>query len=99
MDQFTYCTKVCGAKCCTGANGVTCPHVQDDKSCGIYEARFSEEQPDVQLVALVQIADKEKKLKILEIHCTRIEKLIAENKLPATLIAQCCIANPHLLGE
>ncbi len=94
MEASEYCAKICGAKCCY-FRSVPCPHLTEEKLCDIYAERFTKEQPDLVLVGLVHINERQ----TIEFKCGRIEQLLEKKHLPPEVEAQCCFAHPKLLQE
>jgi len=92
VDEASYCSNICKAKCCH-FQGVACPRLDDNNQCSIYAERFAEGQPDLMFVGLVQINSKQ----VIQFKCSRINQLLAQGVIPKEIVDQCCVANPKLL--
>jgi hypothetical protein len=106
VDHFTYCTKVCGAKCCVlhlpDEGAVPCPRLTKDKACSVYRKRFAPEMPDLVVVGRFKsrvYQDLEGKPAVRPFWCGRIEKLLAQGQVPKEIADQCCYANPGVLND
>jgi hypothetical protein len=107
MDQLTYCTKICGSKCChlhlLDEGTVPCPRLSEkDKSCTVYKKRYAEGTPDIVMVGRWKsrrYKDLDGKAVYRPFWCGRIEQIIANKGLPQEVIDQCCVHRPELLNE
>lgn len=104
MRARDYCSKICGAKCCTEWNEFyTCSKLKANCKCSIYQKRFNDPKMlDYEVIEsfksnLVQIGNKPANKYLI---CGRIKKLIENEQLPKWIADQCCYVHPELLkGE
>lgn len=107
MDQFTYCTKVCGGKCCylhfPGEDAVKCPNLLENNACGVYAKRYGSESPEPVLVVGYWETKKYKDLSGKPVRmpfwCGQIKDIIASGRMRKDIEDQCCFAHPELLEE
>lgn len=86
-----YCSKVCGAKCCSvwflGSKIGTCPKLTADCKCSIYEDRFIKKKP-FRFTLLNGT---------VRARCSEILKIIQRGELAPEIKQQCCFAHPEVL--
>lgn len=94
ISEKDYCSKVCGAKCCTiRPENITCSFLTEEKLCKCYENRFGPGSIRQAVMGFVTTASGG----IKPFICGRIREIIADGALPPDIVAQCCIAHPELL--
>lgn len=99
ISKEDYCSKVCGAKCCTHwPDNHTCRNLTKDCKCSIYKERFGPGSPEFEIVDLYAAPTKQGQ-RIKQLICGRIELLIAKGDLPKWIEKQCCWAHPELLEK
>ena len=99
MTPEDYCKDVCGAKCCIHpVDFVTCPYLNANKQCSIYEHRFV--RPDAEereIVGTYITTDEKGNKKLKAFVCSRIKPLLDAGLIPNEVASQCCYAHPELL--
>lgn len=108
MDVGTFCKSVCGGRCCylrlpDEGEPIPCPHLTEDKTCGIYAERYREGADDLVVVGYF----KSRKYKELDgitpatrpYVCGRMHQLLAAGAVPPDIAKGCCIAHPELLSK
>ncbi len=99
MTPEDYCKDVCGAKCCIHpVDLVTCPYLNANKQCSIYEYRFV--RPDAEereIVGTYITTDEKGNKKIKAFVCSRIKPLLDAGLIPQPIADQCCYQHPELL--
>lgn len=103
MRNKDYCSKVCGAKCCTEWNEFyTCSKLKANCKCSIYQKRFKDPKMlDYEVVDTFKSKHLQVKGKPLNQYliCGRINKLIENDQLPKWIADQCCYVHPELLKK
>lgn len=70
----------------------SCPHLNEENLCSIYERRYRDGAPDEEQVALVTIGKKNYAL-----MCGKINLLHESGRLEPEVAKQCCFIHPELL--
>ena len=105
MDEATYCSQICQAKCCylrlPDEDVVRCPHLTEEKTCGVYGERYAPGMPD--LVVVGYFKSRHKQLDgqpaTRPFWCGRMKQLFAAGMIPPDVAAGCCVIRPELLNN
>ena len=93
---------VCRAQCCrVHDEGIICPNLQEDCSCGIYKERYAEGSPD--LVTIGMFVSSYRHINgeplVMKFDCGKIDNLLRDGDLPDFIADKCVYKHPELLEE